>query len=389
MRILHIITRSEWGGAQKVVFQLACWQKNCGHDVTVICGENGRLVTELRDKGIAVQLNPYLKRRVGITDLLAFWYLYRQVMDFDLIHAHSSKAGLFARLLKLVSGIPVCFTVHGFGISPDHPRWQQFFYHRVESFISKITDALVFVSEGNREEAKKQGWLAGTLLSEVIPNGVEIPGEYSDISRINGRNRLGISSDAYIIGNLARVAWIKNPEFWLEVASRFIAENPNCYFIWFGTGEDLEKFQSRANIVGGQRILYYGEIQDIDFALAVIDVLFLSSRSEGMPLAVLESMIRKVPVLAPDLPGLRELCSVDKSENQTGQENVEGSSGYLYNPGDLGEAILLLNKLNDPALRKRLGENGHNKCQDLYTIDKMGLRYEQVYKQILKLNVSR
>jgi glycosyltransferase involved in cell wall biosynthesis len=363
MKILHVITRSEWGGAQKIVFLLSIKQKKKGHKVTVLCGENGRLVEELRKEGIRVILNPFLIRQLSWRDLSAFLFMLKEVRQgYDLIHAHSSKAGILARIAAKLTKVPVCFTVHGFGISPQHAYLKQILYHKVEAFWARFTDALVFVSPGNLEVARKHGWLKHSKYSLVILNGIDIPSKRQVLPNQQGlRKKFGIPEDALLIGNLARVTWIKNPDFWFEIAKEFISQYPESYFVWFGGG-NLETYQ------GEERIRFVGELKDIDLALSSIDILFLTSHSEGMPVAVLEGMAQGVPVVLPNLPGLKEIV---------------GAGGKIYPPGEKDSAIKILNELRDKPLRKLLGEQGYYRCQDFYSADRMANEYEKVYVRIV------
>lgn len=361
MRILHVITRSEWGGAQKIVYHLAKKQKEMGHQVKVICGETGRLVDELENVGVQVSLNSFLVRKLSWQDVLALRRLWQEASrGYDVIHAHSSKAGALARLVGKLKGIPVCFTVHGFGITTTtHSKLKQKLYHWIESVLARFTDMLVFVSPGNLNVARENGWLRHCPHYTVILNGIDLPlkPQKIDSEKRDIRRLFGIPEDALVIGNLARVAWIKNPDFWLKVAKEFTSRFPESYFIWFGGGDQLR------NYVSEPRTVFAGEITDIDRALESIDILLVTSHSEGLPLAVLEGMARGVPILAPDLPGLRECM---------------GRGGQVYPPGDLKKVLENLRELRDPHARKRLGEQGVRESLR-FSADRMVLEYESVY----------
>lgn len=381
MRILHVITRSEWGGAQNVVCQLAEAQHKKGHMVEVMCGEQGRLVRELQKAGVPVRFNRHLQRSLSFKDIWAAVDLWKVCHErFDLIHAHSSKAGVFARLVGWLRGIPVCFTVHGFGVSPNHPKWKQDLYFGLERWLAGLTDALVFVSHADEARARAQGWLDKVKYSSVIFNGVrssnnEIPdsGETMPGKAIS-RKKFGIPCDAYVIGNLARVVWIKNPEFWQAVAERFLEEDWEGYFIWFGGREGNPGLPGDTNSSNEGRICFWGETENIDLAFQAIDVLFLSSRSEGMPLAILEGMSRKKAILAPALPGLSEM--------------LEGECGLTYSPENVEQAVATLHRLKNRAERQRLGQIGYAKYLQVYTEERMVHDYMEVYHRISKFGVD-
>lgn len=381
MKLLHVITRSEWGGAQKIVCSLARNQTLSGHQVVVMCGENGRLVEELVQAQIPVILNPDLMRSLSWRDIMAFLRLRAEARKgYDLIHAHSSKAGILTRLLGKIYGIPVCFTVHGFGVSPEHSRFKQVVYHRIESFWARWSTALIFVSESNRKKAEKEGWLRHVHYSTVIPNGIEC-GEADGLAgregqRVNrqaiAREILGIPEKAYVVGNLARLAWIKNPDFWLEVAREFSVRYPNSYFIWFGGGEQLTSYQDQVKSEEIEdRVRFYGDVREFKLALEALDILFLTSHSEGMPLSVLEGMAQGLPVLAPDLPEFKEVL----------RENI--FCGLNYSRGNQQAALDALMSLRDPSLRMSLGVNAQRKCAKEYSLQQMVQSYEKVYEKVM------
>ena len=112
---------------------------------------------------------------------------------------------------------------------------------------------------------------------------------------------------------------MKNPDFWLEVALSFLRKYPDSYFVWFGGGERLKEFQNTvSDLPESKHLLFPGEVEDIEQALAVMDILFLSSRSEGMPLAVLEAMSRSKAVVVPRLAGLQEILRKKNEDGECG-----------------------------------------------------------------------
>lgn len=388
MKILHVITRSQWGGAQKIVYELAQRQRAAGHEVAVMCGEKGRLTQLLREQGIAVKENLHLKRAMGVADVFALYRIWQEVRQgYDLVHAHSTKAGILVRLLRHQGLFPVCFTVHGFGVTPEHPLWQQFLYHHTERALANLTDALVFVSQSDRQLAERHGWLKRARTVNVIPNGISPPRETQAPQKLqqtlNLRSVFKIPKDGFVIGNLARVAWVKNPELWLKAAESYLKENPKAYFVWYGEGPELERMRQKTTAMDSglpSHVLFAGEVEDIDAALTSMDVLFLSSRSEGMPLAVLEGMHKRRAILAPALPGLIEVLG-SREHKVTGDE---GAVGLIYRPEDVEQILGALRSLEDIATRERLGGLASVRVEREYLADRMADAYEEVYQQCLE-----
>ena len=405
MKILHIITRSEWGGAQKVVFELAQWQQAAGHEVAVMCGEQGRLTKLLYKKGIAVKENRHLHRTPGIMDVLALYEIWLEIhRGYDLVHAHSTKAGILVRLLRVWRRFPVCFTVHGFGVTPDHAHWEQCLYDVIERNLARYTDGLIFVSSADLQVAELKGWLKQANKVGVIPNGIS-PYTAKDLGEAGNnlcdlRQELGIPAKGFVIGNLARVAWVKNPELWLKVAVAYLEQNTEAYFVWFGGGPLLGRMRGKVSGLTEElrsRIFFAGEVENIEAALASLDVLLVSSRSEGMPMAVLEAMQQRKAILAPALPGLVDVLG-PRSKSRADDESVSArrlpnsadrmsvceaeAAAILYKPGDVGEIVQALHALEDSVTRDCLGKIGEARVLCDYSAERMAASYEKLYLEV-------
>lgn len=388
MKILHIITRSQWGGAQKIVCELAESQMLAGNTVVVMCGEKGRLTEVLLAHGISVKENPYLRRAPGLADGLALYRIWREIRQgYDIVHAHSTKAGILSRVLRIKGGFRICFTVHGFGVTGEHPAWLQVLYHRLERFLAAFTDGLIFVSQADCQTAEKKGWLKRARRFCVIHNGIlsSLAGGSKGALETGPavRGDLGVPADGFLIGNLARAVWVKNPEFWLQAAESYLRENEKAYFVWFGAGPELASMRKQVqgmDVTLRSHFVFPGEVEGGDGIVESLDVLFLSSRSEGMPLVVLEGMQKKRAILAPALPGL---CEVLGTRGNRGEETEDGRvAGLLYEPGNLRNVLAALRQLEDPDYRRVLGQEGNARVHSEYSADRMALEYEELYRSI-------
>jgi len=204
--IVHVITRSEWGGAQRVVSLLA---ERLPGETTVACGPGGRLVQELLASGVNVETQPHLQSPPApVSDLRAVSDL-RQLFNRikpDLVHLHSTKAGIVGRLAAMTLDCPTVFTVHGWGFyNTGYPRLATVLRY-VERFLATQTAEIVCVSQADYDRGVEHGILDGR--GTVIHNGIE---QLPDGGEVDLRAELDLDSDATVVGSVGRFAEQKDP----------------------------------------------------------------------------------------------------------------------------------------------------------------------------------
>jgi glycosyltransferase involved in cell wall biosynthesis len=206
--VLHVITRSDWGGAPLVVKLLATGSEA---NTAVACGTGGKLIDELRQEGVPVFEQPFLQSPPDpVADARAFADLYRLLRrgSFDLVHCHSTKAGAVGRLAAKLAGVQTVFTVHGWGFyNTDYGRAAPV-VARGESAIARITDAIVCISENDYEEGRNHG-IVQHADSTVIHNGIppiSVPDDRQTLY-----DEAGIEPGTVVVGAIARLAPQKTP----------------------------------------------------------------------------------------------------------------------------------------------------------------------------------
>ncbi len=370
IRILYVITLSELGGAQKILFYLvrALYQDN--FEITVACSPGGELVEWLKELGaVKIVEIPQLRRSVSLLyDLSALWRLGRLMAGgcFDVVHCHSSKAGILGRTAAFLAGIKKrIFTVHGWGITPEQSRLRQFFYTIVEKAVAMISTNLVCVSKADFDWGLKKR-IAPSKLT-VIYNGVP---HHSLFKAGFLRAELGLGADDLLVGTVCRLSAQKNPLYFLELASVLLSVNNslNVYFILIGDGPLRNRCEDYINLNRLQKhIFLLGSREDASSLAGDFDVFCLFSLWEGLPLTIIEAMLNKLPVLANSIGGVPELV-------------VDGETGFLVEPGDKSQALKKMIKLlGDHKLRKQLGISGYHKAKSDFSLDRMVRDYKLLY----------
>lgn len=366
MKICFIITRSDTvGGAHIHVLDLASRAQADGNEVTVLVGGDGPYASLLRQHGLKVVSLIHLVRPIRPhVDVLAVSECIRAIkrINPDIVHTHSTKAGLIGRVAAKLAGKPVVFTAHGWsfteGIAERSRRLAMF----LERHAAKISDAIICVSEYDRRLALNLGVGTEALLTRIHNGVLDVPPEMRAKHSGNGPikiisvARLDAPKDhALLIDSLAK---IKDLPWELEL---------------IGDGPLTECIQAKATTLGiSERVLFSGLCNDVPQRLAKADLFVLASGFEGFPLSILEAMRANLPVIASDVGGVSESV-------------VEGTTGFLVPKGEkdaLADRLRLL--ITDPELRMRLGLQGRSFYEREFSFDVMYNRTFEIYQRVLE-----
>ena len=295
-----------------------------------------------------------LKRAISpLNDLLAFFQLWRIVRRVkpDLIHTHTFKAGALGRLIPF-SGKRV-HTFHGHILSDGSlSKAKVQIVIKLEQFLAKRSDALISVGQVVANQLREVG-IGNHQRWESMPPGCEKP-KLPD--RQSANKRLGLEGDRIRIGWLGRMIDVKDPDLLLEIAR----ERPEIEFLMAGGGEELERIRNVAP--ANVRVLGWVDRADL---LAAIDLLVMTSKSEGMPLAAIEAQLCGVRVVAPDVGSLAEVLPNGVIVERSVQAFCKGIDQALNNPMNQDELAW---------------------AEKNFSVDKMGERHAKLYSELIKGN---
>lgn len=370
IRILQVITLSELGGAQKILYYLVRGLSRDNFEITVACSPGGELVKWLKElDSVKIVELPQLRRSVSLLhDLNALWKLGRLIAGggFDIIHCHSSKAGILGRAAAFLAGMKkIIFTVHGWGITPEQGRLKQIFFTAAEKAAAIISTNLVCVSKADFDWGLKKH-IAPSKLT-IIYNGAP---RADFLNPGSLRAELGLGADDLLVGTVCRLSAQKNPLYFLGLASDLLSvnSNPNIYFVLIGDGPLRKQCEDYINLNCLQkRIFLLGSRENAASLMGDFDLFCLFSLWEGLPLTIIEAMLNKLPVLANNIGGIPELVA-------------EGETGFLVDPGDKSQALRnLIKLLGDPDLRKQQGISGYHKAESDFSLTRMVRDYKLLY----------
>lgn len=368
-RVLELITLSDWGGAQQCVLSLATGLRD-GYDVTVACGPGGPLVTKLRDRGIRViEVESLVRTPHPLHDLSTLWTLIRLMRQerFSLVHCHSTKAGLLGRTAAWLAGVPaIIFTAHGWQFVGDWSSALRRCMVAAEWMVARLSTAIICVSEYDRQVAmQKHIGRPGQLI--VIHNGVDPAPWLVGDERDDPRADIARPCTAVMVG---RMTAQKDPATLIEAWRR--VRGPHR-LVLVGEGPLRSALEAQIRREGlADRVTLLASTTDIPSLLRTADLFVMSSRWEGLPLAIIEAMLTGLPVVGTSVGGVPEIV-------------VDGETGFLVPPKDVDAlASTLYRLLEDPNLRRRMGEAGRRRALAHFTESRMLAETAAVYARALE-----
>ncbi len=374
LRVLHAITMLELGGAQRNTLDTVAGLDRREFAVGLACADEGELLPEARALRDAELFElPHLRREVRPwSDARACRELRAAIRSFrpDVVHTHSSKAGILGRLAARREHVPVVVhSIHGFGFGPHQPLPVRAAFLAAERAAARWTTAFVAVSRRNLEDGARLG-LFPRERARVIRSGVDLGAFRARAGGDRVRAELGIPPAAPLVVQVACFKPQKAPERFVELAARLAGRVPDAHFLLVGDGAlrpALERLRRAAGLEG--RLHLPGWRRDVPAVLDAAAVATLTSRFEGLPRALVEALAAGVPVVAMAVDGVAEVVR-------------DGENGFLVAEGDVGAlADRVAAVLGDGALRARLAAAAGEGLAE-FERDAMVRRQEELYREL-------
>jgi glycosyltransferase involved in cell wall biosynthesis len=359
-RILLLVTLAEVGGAQTYIALLvpALVEE---FDVVVAAWGPGPLREAVETAGARYVPLHHVRRPVSLWQdlrgLIELIQLCRRERPL-IVHANSSKAGILGRIAARIAGVPVrIFTVHGWAFAQYHGLASAL-YLWLDRLVRPLTTHFICVSQTTRD-AGLAARTCGPQNTSVIPNAVDVA----------ATRRASLDGDPPRVVSVGR---LKEPKDFVGlVRALSLADVPYRAAI-VGEGPDRPVIEQaiRAHALA-EHVELLGERDDVAGQLAQSDVFVLASRSEGLPLSVLEAMAAGLPVVASAVGGVPELV-------------VSGETGLLVPPGDIDALADAVRKLlADVLLRRAMGDAGRARAQQLFDLPGFRAAHVRFYREAL------
>lgn len=380
LNICHLITRMIVGGAQENTLLTAIGHIKNGHKCVLVTGPSPGPEGELlQNKKIPPELEviqcPFLCREINpIKDISAYFWLknFFAKRKYDIVHTHSSKAGIIGRAAAKFASVPVIIhTIHGLAFHKYENPIKNYIYILAERWAAKRCDKIFAVARAMIEQSIAAK-IADRDKFKVVYSGMELEQFINNNSREKIRRELGIASDAPVVGTVARLFPLKGYEDFVPLAANIAKDIPNLEFIIVGDGILREKIEKQAQELK-LKFHFSGLVAPDNVAdyISAMDLLVHLSLREGLPRAAVQALASGLPVIAYDLDGAPEVV-------------INGISGYTVPPREINIAAnCAIEILSDSNLRKRLGEEGRKIAIENFDWKNMVQTIEKEYFTIL------
>lgn len=374
--VMQIITRLNVGGPARQVVSLARQLPSNGYACDVVFGSEGRREGNVGTAGLHSVHLPHLRRGVNPAwDSRAASQLYRLISRRrpQIVHTHLAKAGALGRMSAIRARVPVLVhTFHGHVLSGYFPAAVTRTIIEFEKRMARHTDAFIAVSDRIRDELLSFG-IGDPGKWRTIPLGLDLDDLMnSRYTKSEGRRVLGLPQAGLLVGMVGRLAPIKDPFTFLDACQLIGQARLDAQFVIAGDGPLRGPVEKAAHERLGARVKLLGWVSDLQALYAALDVVVLTSRNEGTPVALIEAAASATPVVATRVGGVCDVVN-------------DGATGFLVaagNPGAVAGSVLYLLDNKHQALS--MGQAARAYVRDRFSADRFVRDVSALYDELLR-----
>jgi glycosyltransferase involved in cell wall biosynthesis len=382
-RVVHYITRLIVGGAQEnTLLTVEDQHRLYGDEVTLICGPGlgpeGSLTDRAQAGGLDLRILDQSRRSIHPG---RDWASFRRLLQLfkeiqpQIVHTHSSKAGILGRAAAAHLGIPAVHTIHGASFHYGQNPLAHRLYQLAEKWAAKRCQRFISVCDAMTEAYVAAG-IAPRERFTTIYSGMEVePFLESPRPREIVRQELGLRPEHVVITKVARLFHLKGHEYVIAAAGEVVRRHPHVRFLFVGDGILRETFRAQIAQAGlAHAFVFAGLVPPsrVPELIHASEIVVHTSLWEGLARVLPQALIAGKPVVSYDVDGAREVV-------------LPGQTGYLLPPRSVDELSAALCELaGDAALRERLGRTGRERFTDQFRHETMTRRIREVYAEMLR-----
>ena len=348
-------------------------------------GPEGSLIEEVRRRGTPLTILPELVREISPAKDLQALIRLRQLMQdaagrarYQIVHTHSSKAGVLGRVAARWAGVPIIVhTVHGWSFHDQMSPARRSLYVALERLGAALSQAEIVVTGRDIEKGLDAG-IGRRQDYTVIRSGIELDRfGHPQAPPEEMKRQLGIPNGLPVVGSVTRLSPQKAPLDLVEAFRLICQQQPKSRFVVVGDGPMRVEMEMQLAAYGlAEQTVITGIRRDVPELMAMFDVFVLSSLWEGLPRVLPQAMATGLPVVCTRVDGAVEAVT-------------EGETGFLVPRGEpalLAEKVVRL--LRDEPLRRRMGEAGRARSR-AFGARKMVAEIERLYHALLEKHTRR
>ena len=387
MRVLRLITRLNIGGPSIQAITLSERLTSRGFTTRLVHGSLGEGEGDMRyllSPSTAIEQLPTLRREVSpADDYAAFKRVSAMLREFRprIVHTHMAKAGaigraataLYNRSLAPAERARVVHTYHGHVLEGYFSPAKTALFVGIERRLARSTDRIIAISPAIRDELLYQHRIGHADQYRVVPLGFDLSAlsAIDDKARADARVSLGIDRSSHVVSTVGRLTAIKQHQLFLEAAKLIANPDATAIVLLAGDGELRSALEETARDFGiADRVRFLGWRRDLATIYGASDVFLLTSRNEGTPVALIESLAAGVPGVSTDVGGVRDVL-----QNDTGVVVPFGDAAAM--------ASAVTQFLGDANRRRAMGDRGRISVVARYGIDRLVDDIDALYRELL------
>jgi len=375
MKIFYIITKANWGGAQRHVYDLATAMKAKGYEVVVALGGDGILRSKLENGNISTRPISKLGRDVSVgKDISSFRDILSVIRKEkpDILHLHSPKAaGLGALAGRLLGVKKIIYTVHGWAFNENRPIYQKAAIIFFSWLTTLFSHTIILLSKKELSQTTRFPFIKDKAM--LIPLGINAPVFISvDGAKQAMAKQIGMPlpefSKKTVIGTIAELHPNKGLQYMVNAMTDIINKHPNAISVIVSDGQEKSALHMLIREKKLEQYVFLAGYMDAAAEyLKAFNIFILPSIKEGLPYTILEAGMASLPVIATTVGGIPEIIDDMKS----------GVLVQPKNPRELAHAMSFM--IEHPLLRREYGQALHEKVKKDFSLEKMVKETEGVY----------
>ena len=392
-RILQIVNRLNLGGITYNAASITA-RLRPEHETMLVAGmkddqeESSEFM--LNNLGLEAVYIPDMRREINLkADYKAYKHLLKIIREFkpDVVHTHAAKAGILGRLAARRAGVKVIVhTFHGHVFHSYFGKFKTRFFLEIERFLARLSHGIIAISELQKKELCEIYKVCACEKIHIVELGYDLYPFQNDVKkkRADFRNKYDVADDVILVGMIGRLVPIKNITLFIDCWKDLVKVNGfkiKAFII--GDGEqrfDLQehcrklglKISTPENQDNDVNLVFTSWIHQIDWAMAGIDILALTSLNEGTPASLIEAQAAGKPIVSSKVGGIANIV-------------IEGETAFLVEAGDKKAFTQTLQKLiQDADLRDRMKLAGPQFALNRFHYQRLTEDIRTLYNKLLK-----
>ncbi len=378
LKILHTTTRLVRGGGVENNIYYTIEKLKHEFEFHLASGIDFQVNPFEKDPSIKIIICKDLINKISpLKDLRALLFFYRLIKreKYDIVHTHETKASFITKLAAWLAGCKyIIYGLHGVTFNDPMSNLKRRFYIALEKYTIGVSDIIISVSEEVMYHYHKNN-IGKTIPYKVVRSGIELSdfftkAQLSEEQKKQVKIGLGLSASAIVITNVGRFSFSKAQRYTIESFAALKKEFPALKLVFVGEGELLEECKQlveKLNLVSS--VVFAGYRENVAEILAITDLFMFTSLREGLPRVTVEASLMKVPIVAFEVEGIREVITHEQSGYIVKQYDVEALTFY---------ARKLLMDIN---LRQKFTQNSYNHVIKNWNSNLMAIQLREIYSE--------